>query len=286
MELLRCLLFAICLSALNAFGQSMHIDESFREFRKNVSSLENKIDDLQKSIDALIESQKGLSIKQNISSIIEDSKIKGSIETNLPEENIDKKNEKSLEVISVLDSETPLKETEISSNSLRFSYAICIPHDADYRSYNMEYQTGHSIALSYQRDYESFFWGVQLGAKFFESDKMSAIPIVGELPASGNNYSANFSLLAGSKHNLSEKVFIRGNIGAGINHSWDEIMLGSTTVEFENTNFYGALNLGVGVEFSELMSLLLFYEINAHGPSGRLRSRVFSQAGLSLGVHY
>lgn len=176
--------------------------------------------------------------------------------------------------------------TKQNKNSFRFSYAICIPHDTDFASYKMEYRIGHSIGFTYSRHHDWFFWGLQLGAKFFESDKMTDIPFWGNLPAKGNNYSTNLSLISGLRHSLNDKFYVQGNIGLGINNSWDEIQLGSTTVKYDETNFYGALAAGIGIQFSEFISMLLFYEIDAHGDSGRLDSRVFSQLGLKMGFHY
>jgi len=204
---------------------------------------------------------------------------------------LDKVNESSPDGVAVANEE--IIYSEQNKNSFRFSYAICIPHDTGYGNYNLEYETGHSIGLNYNRDYESFFWGIKLGVKVFENKKMTNIPTW--LPQNfqsilsnpkGNNYSTNLSLLAGIKHDLTEKLYLQGNLGVGISYSWDEIQLGSTTVEYNEANFYGACNLGVGLRFSELTSLLLFYQIDAHGDSGNLESRVFSQVGLNLGIHY
>ena len=197
---------------------------------------------------------------------------------------LDKVNESSPDGAAVANEE--IIYSKQNKNSFRFSYAICIPHDTDFASYKMEYHTGHSIGLTYSRHHDWFFWGLQLGAKFFESDKMTNIPLWGNLPAKGNNYSTNFSLISGLKHNLNDRFYVQGNIGLGINKSWDEIQLGSTTVNYDETNFYGALAAGIGIQFSEFMSMLLFYEIDAHGDSGRLDSRVFSQLGLKMGFHY
>lgn len=197
------------------------------------------------------------------------------------------------EVTTVLDNGAPVEYSKLWSNSLRFSYAICIPHDTDYGSYNLEYDTGHSIGLSYNRNYDLLFWGLNIGAKFFENKKLTNLPAW--LPPSfqsilsnpkGKNYSTNLSALAGLKHNLTDKLYVQGNLGVGINYSWDEIQLGSMKVEFDEANFYGAFKVGIGVQFSELTSLLLFYEIDVHGDSGKLDTRVYSQVGLNLGLHY
>ena len=204
---------------------------------------------------------------------------------------LDNDNESSSDSEAVANEE--IIYSEQNKNSFRFSYAICIPHDTGYGNYNLEYDTGHSIGLSYNRDYESFFWGIQLGVKVFENKKMTNIPTW--LPQNyqsilsnpkGNNYSTNLSLLAGIKHDLTQKLYFQGNLGVGISYSSDQIKLGSIRVNYDETNFYGALAAGIGIQFSELMSLLLFYEIDAHGDSGRIDNRVFSQVGLNLGIHY
>ena len=179
-----------------------------------------------------------------------------------------------------------IKYIKPNKNSFSFSYAICIPHNTAFANYSMEYHTGHSIGLTYSRHHDWFFWGLQLGSKFFESDKMSNIPLWGDLPATGNNYSTNFSLISGIRHNFNDRFYFQGNLGFGINYSRDEIQLGSTTVKYNETNFYGASVAGIGIQFSEFMSLLIFYEIDAHGDSGRLDTRVFSQFGLKTGFHY
>ncbi|MEK9773709.1 MAG: hypothetical protein VW576_09110 [Opitutae bacterium] len=249
------------------------LDREIQEFQARIKALQDRYKNLGKKLE-----------KPRHSAVQPDSHIEAGSDDFQNQIILDEVNENSSDGEAVTNEE--IIYTNQNKNSFRFSYAICIPHDTDFANYKMEYHTGHSIGLTYSRHHDWFFWGLHLGAKFFESDKMSDIPLWGDLPASGNNYSTNFSLISGLSYNLNEKFYVQGNIGVGINHSWDEIQLGSTTVKYNEANLYGALGAGIGIQFSEFVSMLLFYEIDVHGDSGRLDSRVFSQLGLKMGFHY
>lgn len=255
--------------------------------QQRLESLDREIQEFQASIRALQDHYRNLGTnldKPRLTSVQPDPSIETGSNDFQNQIILEKDNESSSDGGAVTNEE--IIYSRQNKNSFKFSYAICIPHDTDFASYKMEYRTGHSIGFTYSRHHDWFFWGLQLGAKFFESDKMTDIPFWGNLPTEGNNYSTNLSLISGLRHNLNDKFYVQGNIGLGINKSWDEIQIGSTTVKYDETNFYGALAAGIGIQFSEFISMLLFYEIDAHGDSGRLDNRVFSQLGLKMGLHY
>ncbi len=290
MKHLTFLLAVLCLSAVCCFGQPLSIDEELIQFRNNIKSLQSRMDALQERYQAL-----GTKIdnKKNQSDDFKNLHFKSIPEIPHLGNSDEQTGRQTHEVTTVLDNGAPVEYSKLWSNSLRFSYAICIPHDTDYGSYNLEYDTGHSIGLSYNRNYDLLFWGLNIGAKFFENKKLTNLPAW--LPPSfqsilsnpkGKNYSTNLSALAGLKHNLTDKLYVQGNLGVGINYSNNEIIIGSNKLELNDTNFYGSLDFGFGAQLSEYLQLVLFYKLDGHGSSGKLENQLFSQFGLSLGMNY
>ena len=68
-------------------------------------------------------------------------------------------------------------------------------------------------------------------------------------------------MLAGLRYELSEKFFTQGSLGTGVNFSWDEISIASSTYQINNSSIYGSLKLGLGMKLSDYISLLLFYDL-------------------------
>ena len=195
-----------------------------------LDELNREVESLYKKVKIMHEKHKALSNKIDTFSITDEPS--GSVHTPDVDElsNSGILNSDDLNSPSNMSGVKNIEYNNPRKNSFSFSYAICMPHNTAFANYTMEYHTGHSIGLTYSRHHDWFFWGLQLGSKFFESDKMSNIPLWGDLPATGNNYSTNFSLISGIRHNFNDRFYFQGNLGFGINYSRDEIQLGSTKV--------------------------------------------------------
>ena len=184
----------------------------------------------------------------------------------------------------------PSREFEVQSvhkkNTLAFKYAICVPHETDFGNFKIDYKTGHLVGIDYKRNSDIFSWGVDLSAKYYQTEAINNVPGFGSIDASGDNFSVSSSLLAGLHYQFNEILFTEGHLGVGVNYSMDEIIIGSNKLELKDTNFYGSLDFGFGAQLSEYLQLVLFYKLDGHGSSGKLENQLFSQFGLSLGINY
>jgi hypothetical protein len=184
----------------------------------------------------------------------------------------------------------PPREFEVQSfnkkNSLAFKYAICVPHEIDFGDFKIDYKTGHLVGIDYKRNSGIFSWGVDLSAKYYQTEQIHNVPGFGSIDASGDNFSVSSSLLAGFHYRFNDILFSEGHLGVGVNYSMDEIIIGSNKLELKDTNFYGSLGFGFGAQLNEYLHLLLFYKLDGHGSTGRLDNRLFSQFGLSMGMNY
>ena len=184
----------------------------------------------------------------------------------------------------------PSREFEVQSvhkkNTLAFKYAICVPHETDFGNFKIDYKTGHLVGIDYKRNSDIFSWGVDLSAKYYQTEAINNVPGFGSIDASGDNFSISSSLLAGFHYQFNDILFTEGHLGVGVNYSMDEIIIGSNKLELKDTNFYGSLDFGFGAQLSEYLQLVLFYKLDGHGSSGRLGNQLFSQFGLSLGINY
>jgi len=184
----------------------------------------------------------------------------------------------------------PPREFEVQSvhkkNTLAFKYAICVPHETDFRDFKIDYKTGHLVGIDYKRNSGIFSWGVDLSAKYYQTEQIHNVPGFGSIDASGDNFCVSSSLLAGFHYQFNDILFTEGHLGMGVNYSMDEIIIGSNKLELKDTNFYGSLGFGFGAQLNEYLHLLLFYKLDGHGSSGRLDNRLFSQFGLSMGMNY
>jgi hypothetical protein len=184
----------------------------------------------------------------------------------------------------------PSREFEVQSvhkkNTLAFKYAICVPHETDFGNFKIDYKTGHLVGIDYKRNSDIFSWGVDLSAKYYQTEAINNVPGIGSIDASGDNFSISSSLLAGFHYQFNDILFTEGHLGVGVNYSMDEIIIGSNKLELKDTNFYGSLDFGFGAQLSEYLQLVLFYKLDGHGSSGRLGNQLFSQFGLSLGINY
>jgi len=184
----------------------------------------------------------------------------------------------------------PPREFEVQSvhkkNTLAFKYAICVPHETDFGDFKIDYKTGHLVGIDYKRNSGIFSWGVDLSAKYYQTEQIHNVPGFGSIDASGDNFSVSSSLLAGFHYKFNDTLFSEGHLGVGVNYSMDEIIIGSNKLELKDTNFYGSLGFGFGAQLNEYLHLLLFYKLDGHGSSGRLDNRLFSQFGLSMGMNY
>lgn len=182
------------------------------------------------------------------------------------------------------------REFEVQSvhkkNTLAFKYAICVPHETDFGNFKIDYKTGHLVGIDYKRNSDIFSWGVDLSAKYYQTEAINNVPGFGSIDASGDNFSVSSSLLAGFHYQFNDILFTEGHLGVGVNYSMDEIIIGSNKLELKDTNFYGSLGFGFGAQLSEYLQLLLFYKLDGHSSRGRLDNRLFSQFGLSLGMNY
>ena len=184
----------------------------------------------------------------------------------------------------------PPREFEVQSvhkkNTLAFKYAICVPHETDFGDFKIDYKTGHLVGIDYKRNSGIFSWGVDLSAKYYQTEQIHNVPGFGSIDAGGDNFSVSSSLLAGFHYKFNDILFSEGHLGMGVNYSMDEIIIGSNKLELKDTNFYGSLGFGFGAQLNEYLHLLLFYKLDGHGSSGRLDNRLFSQFGLSMGMNY
>jgi len=204
--------------------------------------------------------------------------------------------DQSNEVVSVVPTpevstpSPPQREFEVQSvrkkNTLAFKYAIFVPHETDFANYQIDYKTGHLVGIDYKRNSGIFSWGVDLSAKYYQTEAINNIPGFGSVDAGGDNFSISSSLLAGFHYQFNDILFTEGHLGVGVNYSMDEIIIGSNKLELKDTNFYGSLGFGFGAQLNEYLQLLLFYKLDGHGSSGNLDNRLFSQFGLSLGMNY
>ena len=171
-------------------------------------------------------------------------------------------------------------------NTLAFKYAICVPHETDFGDFKIDYKTGHLVGIDYKRNSGIFSWGLDLSAKYYQTEAIHNVPGFGSIDAGGDNFSISSSLLAGIHYQFNDILFSEGHLGVGVNYSMDEIIIGSNKLQLKDTNFYGSLGLGFGAQLNEYLQLLLFYKLDGHGSSGKLDNRLFSQFGLSLGLNY
>ena len=85
-----------------------------------------------------------------------------------------------------------------------------------------------------------------------------------------------------------EEIFVQGTLGLGLNKSQEEITLlpAGATYSEDTYNLYSCFGLATGFHINEFLSLLIFYQIDATGPSGHLSTKLFSQAGIGIGLNY
>ena len=153
-------------------GLSIHLNilnASSLTNQQRLESLDREIQEFQASIRALQDRYRNLGTnldKPRLTSVQPDPSIETGSNDFQNQIILEKDNESSSDGEAVTNEE--IIYSRQNKNSFRFSYAICIPHDTDFANYKMQYHTGHSIGLTYSRHQDWFFWGLQLGAKFFE----------------------------------------------------------------------------------------------------------------------
>jgi len=270
-------------------GQVKSLEQEVFEYRENIRNFQSRIQVLQERYNDI-----GKRLGDNLAAAPKQTEPREFPSqqslSNPPQE------DQSNEVVSdaptpeVSTPSPPPREFEVQSvhkkNTLAFKYAICVPHETDFGDFKIDYKTGHLVGIDYKRNSGIFSWGVDLSAKYYQTEQIHNVPGFGSIDASGDNFSVSSSLLAGFHYKFNDILFTDGHLGVGVNYSMDEIIIGSIKREFKDTNFYGSLGVGVGAQLNEYLQLLLFYKLDGHGSSGRLDNRLFSQFGLSLGMNY
>jgi len=273
----------------HGLSQVKSVEQEFFEYKENIRNIQSRIKALQERYNDI-----GKRLGDNLASTPKQTDRRESPSqqslSNPPQE------DQSSEVVSAVPTpevstpSPPPREFEVQSvnkkNTLAFKYAICVPHETDFRNYKIDYKTGHLVGIEYKRNSEIFSWGVDLSAKYYQTEAINNVPGFGSIDAGGDNFSVSSSLLAGFHFQFNDILFSEGHLGVGVNYSMDEIIIGSSKLELKDTNFYGSLGLGFGAQLNEYLQLLLFYKLDGHGSSGRLDNRLFSQFGLSMGMNY
>jgi hypothetical protein len=262
-------------------GQVKSLEQEVFEYKENIRNLQSRIKALQERYNY-------------IGKRLDDNLVTTPKQTE-PRE-FPSQEDQSNEVVSdaptpeVSTPSPPPREFEVQSvhkkNTLAFKYAICVPHETDFGDFKIDYKTGHLVGIDYKRNSGIFSWGVDLSAKYYQTEQIHNVPAFGSIDASGDNFSISSSLLAGFHYKFNDILFSEGHLGMGVNYSMDEIIIGSNKLELKDTNFYGSLGFGFGAHLNEYLHLLLFYKLDEHGSSRRLDNRLFSQFGLSMGMNY
>lgn len=270
-------------------GQVKSLEQEVFEYKENIRNLQSRIKALQERYKYI-----GKRLDDNLASTPKQTEPREfTSQQSLSKSSQD---DQSNEVVSAVPTpevstpSPPQREFEVQSvqkkNTLAFKYAICVPHETDFRNYNIDYKTGHLVGIDYKRNLDIFSWGFDLSAKYYQTEAIHNVPVFGSIDASGDNFSISSSLLAGFHYQFNDILFTEGHLGMGVNYSMDEIIIGSSKLELKDTNFYGSLGFGFGAQLNEYLQLLLFYKLDGHGSSGKLDNRLFSQFGLSLGMNY
>ena len=272
-------------------GQVKSLEQEVSEYKVNIRNLQSRIKALQERYNDI-----GKRLDDNLVGTPKQTKPREFPSqqslSNPPQE------DQSNEVVSAVQNpevstpSPPPREFEGQSvhkkNTLAFKYAICVPHETDFGNYNIDYKTGHLVGIDYKRNSGIFSWGVDLSAKYYQTEQIHNVPGFGSIDASGDNFSVSSSLLAGFHYKFNDILFSKGHLGMGVNYSMDEIIIGSNKLQLKDTNFYGSLGLGFGAQLNEYLQLLLFYKLDGHSYPSIWKSnhQLFSQFGLSLGMNY
>ena len=270
-------------------GKVKSLEQEVIEYKENIRNLQSRIKTLQERYKDIGKRMDGNLVAAPKQTDPQKFPSQQSQSTSLQED-------RSIEVVSVVPSPEvssrtlSTKEFDDQSvhkkNTLAFKYAICVPHETDFGDFKIDYKTGHLVGIDYKRNSGIFSWGVDLSAKYYQTEQIHNVPGFGSIDVSGDNFSVSSSLLAGFHYKFNDILFSEGHLGMGVNYSMDEIIIGSNKLELKDTNFYGSLGFGFGAQLNEYLHLLLFYKLDGHGSSGRLDNRLFSQFGLSMGMNY
>jgi hypothetical protein len=173
-----------------------------------------------------------------------------------------------------------------AKNAFNFYYGFFIPNDSSYRNYDLEFKEGHQFTFEYQRKFEDFFLGPSLTAKFYENQRVSGIPGIGRLDATGNNHLLSLSLISGWEPRISELVFLTTKLSLGCAFTKHELKIRSSSLTHSDSSFYYSVLAGLGFQWSETFHSLCYYQFDGHSAVGRFDDQSFHQIGISFGMNY
>ena len=172
-------------------------------------------------------------------------------------------------------------------NALSLSYGICIPHNARLDFYELEHDFGHQLQFSYSRYLKNLLLGVKLDTKFYQTHEIIALGLP-PIPASGDNFLAQLSLMLGHEFYLNDYLFFRNILSAGISHSVNQWILGSTPYLLEEKSFrwVAGLQTAIGIRLHEGLSASVYYQLDGIPSRKTWGSQLFSHFGIATEIRY
>jgi len=172
-------------------------------------------------------------------------------------------------------------------NALSLSYGFSIPHNVKLDFYELEHDFGHQLQFSYSRYFKNLLLGVKLDTKFYQTHEIIA-PGLPPIPASGDNFLAQLSLMVGHEYYLNDYLFFRNIISAGISHSVNQWILGSTPYLLEEKSFQwvAGIQTAIGIRLHEGLSASVYYQFDGIPSRKTWGSQFFSHFGATLDLHY
>jgi len=185
---------------------------------------------------------------------------------------------------SDLDNENLKKVASMISNEIKIAYGPTFPFENTIHSYGLEFSTGHSLYLAFLRQHEFFYWGGNLGCKWFKNSKVNSVPIYDTIPAGGTNRLINLAACSGVKYFFTDYFFTEAEFSGGIAFAKNELSIGSLSLSESSSEFYFSLANAIGLELNDHWNLSLKYQLDGHTHNSIFRRQLFNQFYLQLGT--
>ena len=175
---------------------------------------------------------------------------------------------------------------ERKDNSLNFYYGFNIPSKSKFKNYDLEFKNGYNIEMEYLRRIGFTILGCSLNSKYFENDKLTGIPVIDQMPASGNHFVFAPAITLGLKSKIRNLLFWENKLSLGVAFSHNELKLGKSSIEKTNNDFYYAFSSGLGFQWTQHFHSMLSYKYDGYQNSGEFGHQKFHQIEISVGADY
>jgi hypothetical protein len=187
-------------------------------------------------------------------------------------------------------------------NSLSFYMGVTMPNKSVFRRYGIQFEEGEQYSVEYHRKFGYFFIGSTIAAKIYDNKKITGIKVddtikgntsdyihlidTGQIRATGENKLYALTINAGWQPKLTNRIFLRNKFAVGLAHSNKELKIEDSVLTQSDTVFYYSLLFGLGIQWSNNINSLFYYQFDGQSETARFDDQTFHEIGLSLGVNY